>query len=193
MPFATEWTATGIGLMNYPFAKQHLVETGFSEEDVQAMPVPEVLMRHAWDRITHTRDQHIKWYTLPYWQNYMALYQLEKEIQRDVDGDLFGIMNRLLIPALSKAQQKFVKLDQKIAMIRAIEACRIHMSVSSEEALGSWPVTPVNFAGPMDPGTGMPILIRENNGATEIQTYFPYPDKEAEIRLIRVIKRNEKQ
>jgi hypothetical protein len=191
MPFQTEWAATSVGLMNYPFAKKHLVEIGFSKEEVNAMPVPEALLRHAWDEITYTRDQRIKWYSLPYWQSYKALYELEEGMQNEFDGDLFGVMNRLLIPALTKAQQKFVKLDQKIAMLRAIEACRIQLNISRDDPFGAWPVAPVHFAAPVDPGTGMPILVREKDGATELQTFFPYPDKAAETRLIRIIERSE--
>jgi len=181
-----DWLSTGIGLVNYPHAKQLLLELGYTQSEVESMPVLEALIRQAWDLITHTRDERMKWYGLPYWQNYKALGELDEGLNFLNKSDLFSIMNRMLIPALSKAQIKFVTLDQKFTMLRAIEACRMQLALNPEQPLTEWPDVAVHFAAPIDPGTGSPILIRSFEGFTELQTYAPTFNKEPKVRRIRL-------
>jgi hypothetical protein len=182
--FSRDWLSTGVGIVNYPHAKRLLLDVGFTQNEVDSMPVSEALIRQAWEEITHTRDERMKWYGLPYWQNYKALGELDEGNEFLEKADLFSIINRMLIPALSKAQQKFVMLDQKIVMLRAIEACRMQLAMTPDQPLSEWPDVAVHFASPIDPGTGSPILIRSAGDFTELQTYLPVYDEAPKTRLI---------
>ena len=184
--FTRDWLSTGVGLVNYPHAKKLLLDVGFTQNEVDSMPVSEALIRQAWEEITHTRDERMKWYGLPYWQNYKALGELDEGLGFMDKADLFSIINRMLIPALSKAQQKFVMLDQKIAMLRAIEACRMQLAETPDQPLSEWPDVAIDFAAPIDPGTGSPILIRSVGDFTELQTYLPVYNEAPKTRLIRL-------
>jgi len=116
---------TAWSLKMYPEAKRRLIASGRSLEQVEAMPVAQVLAIHHLTEYEHWRDELFKWHAVPYWQASEAWRRAEQDFNEarrtGSGGPLLG-----LLPALRLAKVLTTGLDRDIAALRCIEAIRMY-------------------------------------------------------------------
>jgi hypothetical protein len=147
-------------------AKKFLMARGWSADDVGKMPAAQAVFLSAWARYSDLRSDEVKWMRLP---PSVALAELAKAEHRSAiarakvttDKDYFMMPFLLVHPAFGKVFQAHVRLERRLAALRAVEALRLHAAAHG----GKWPATlgeVTAVAVPDDPATGKPFAYAVN-------------------------------
>jgi hypothetical protein len=129
-------------------ARRRLVEAGLPEERVQRFPGEQVILLDEKREYEVRRDEGMKLMLLPLWQSEALgglIYKRTKEP---------AVFADLLIPAFEKVRRVQARLEQRIALLRHVEALRLYAAEHNAlpSSLSGLPV-PV----PDDPVTGKPF------------------------------------
>jgi hypothetical protein len=129
-------------------ARNRLVEYGIPEELLQRYPVEQVLLLDEMREYQVRRDDTMKIMNLPYWQIQALAAQIDVKKPPAVFADAF-------VPGLFGVRKAQARLDQRIALLRHIEALRIYAA----EHNGSLPAKLADVSVPLpdDPFTGKPF------------------------------------
>jgi hypothetical protein len=148
----------------YPHAKRTLIAQGRTAEDVEALPVVQVILIHALQQYRHHQDELQKWIYLPYAQARAGLMQSARAIRTDLEPG--GAPFHELLPAVQKVYEASVRLDRRIAALRCLEAVRLHAAAHDGKvpaSLKEVTVAPI----PADPATGKQFVYQvEGNRVT---------------------------
>jgi hypothetical protein len=128
-------------------ARGRLVETGISEERLARFPAEQVLLLDEKLAYEVARDDAMKLMNLPSWQ----LEKLAAEIKRPKDAGLFGF----LVPALTKVRRAQGRLEQRLALLRHVEALRLYAAAHEGKLPAKLSDCPVPL--PADPFTDKPF------------------------------------
>ncbi|MFO0909743.1 MAG: hypothetical protein U0794_15580 [Isosphaeraceae bacterium] len=137
----------------YPQARRALIASGRTAAEVDAMPALQVSLLHTYRVYANQRDDMYKWTSLPYYEGYRQLGAFTKA--SPADNPMLAML-QLLMPAINSAKQAEVRLDRRLAALRAIEAIRMHAAAGDGQlpaSLGDVAVAPI----PLDPATGKPF------------------------------------
>jgi hypothetical protein len=174
--------AAAFAVVQYPRAKQYLRGRGFSEAEVEAMPVQEVVLRYQFDSYLTLRDNVFKCMGLPFWQANERVRAAETQIAAEAARNPGGLPFLNLLPSLSRARFIEARCTRHVAMVQAVEALRIYAAShdgkmpASLDELGPIPV-------PINPVTGRAFDYRlENDVATLEQTALPGQEPREGIR-----------
>ncbi len=116
-------------LHGYPRAKRLLVESGRSPEEVEAMPVPQVILMGAMKNHDELRDDMFKWLAFPYPQSRKGTEAAELNLVRvSRSGDEVLPIASTLLPAVQSAKVAEVRIDREIALLQTIEALRLYVA-----------------------------------------------------------------
>jgi hypothetical protein len=129
-------------------ARRRLVEAGLPQERVQRFPGEQVILLDEKREYEARRDEGMKLMLLPLWQSEALgglTYKRTKEPA--VFADLF-------IPAFEKVRRIQARLDQRIALLRLVEALRLY--AAEHNALPN-NLSEVPVPLPDDPVTGKPF------------------------------------
>jgi len=110
-------------LRAYPRAKRFLVERGRSPAEVEAMPVPQVILLATVRSYEESRDDVFKWLALPYAEGSMRGDQ-EALLRRRAGDEIIPLASALL-PAIIAPKSAEVRIDREIALFRVFEALRL--------------------------------------------------------------------
>jgi hypothetical protein len=148
-------------------ARRRLVEYGLAEERVHKFPPDQVLLLDAKWEFEARRDEVMKLTNLPTWQ-YEALVARIKPAKEEALFDS-------LLPALLKVRRAQARLDQRVALLRHVEALRMYAA----EHDGKLPEKLSDIAVPLpdDPFTGKPFRY-EVDGTTAHLRGSPPPGDE---------------
>lgn len=142
-----------------PAARKHLIEVvKLPKERVKAMPAARVLLLHMSNYYHELRDEIFKAVYLPYPQSHRIAVEADKRLKA-ARGTEATRLAHMLLPAIHKVQLAQVRMDRKLAMLRAIEALRMHLAINKGQLpkkLSDVKIVPV----PNDPGTGQPFEYR---------------------------------
>jgi hypothetical protein len=143
-------------------AKKDLVARGWKEKDVAAMPNAQAVMLLTAAVHQEVWDDQVKLFYLPY---PAAAAESAKTRQRAEalrkaypDNPLIAVFS-LLYPAVEKVHAAHVRVDRRLAQLRAVEAVRLHAALNNgavPKALAEVTTVPV----PDDPVTGKPFEYR---------------------------------
>lgn len=157
-----EWqsrlTATAGLMMLYPDAKRRLIEEGMSREELEKMPVAQVVAIQASRAQKRLYHEVFKWSTLPYSQQGTKAEETTKKLVAQMGGPgqitaadpLF--LGRMLLPAVHSAMAAEIRLQTRFAAIQTIEALRMHAAAHDGQlpkALEDVTIVPV----PLNPAT----------------------------------------
>ncbi len=150
----TRHALIGLVAKEYPNAKRALLARGLSPETVETMPVAQVVALHIAGQFRIYCDNTFKWFELPYWQACEGLDAADKELgaARRQGISLAG----MLLPALSRCKLGEAKTERNIAMLRTVEAVRMHAAANQgrlPSQLSDITVVPL----PIDPMSGKPF------------------------------------
>jgi hypothetical protein len=144
--------STALAIKMYPEGKRYLAGRGRSREEIEKMPVVQVVATYAIGSYLQLRDDTFKWFSLPYWQAHEGLRQASRAVvarRMSVSGALFA----MFVPALGRAYFVSARLDREIAALRCIGAVRLHAAANGGKlppGLDEVKIVPV----PLNPVTG---------------------------------------
>jgi hypothetical protein len=150
-------------------ARQRLVDAGFATEQLLGFPADQVIILDEMREAGERRDESMKFMNLPAWQVEM----LSPEAKLKKWGGLFeGI-----VPALHNVRRAQGRLEQRIALLRHVEALRLYAA----EHDGKLPekLSDVAVPLPTDPFTGKPFHY-QGEGSTAHLRGSPPPGREKE-------------
>ena len=153
-----------------PAAKKHLVETRkLSKAKVEAMPPAQVLLLHLVDTYSEFRDDFFKTANLPYQEARRRFARAEDRLKAAPLSEAKQFAQ--LLPAIMKVRSAEMRLGRNIAVLRVIEALRMHTAAHKgrlPDKLSEVTIVPV----PDDPCTGRPFVYeRAGNSATLISRF----------------------
>lgn len=161
-------------LVLLPAARRHLMEEGRTPEQIDAMPVPQIVMLELERQWDVANQAVLKWSRVPEpfrsagWNQEVQLFS-ESCLRRQS----FQIDFNLLRPAIEQGGQAGLRRDRQIAMLRIVEAIRLHAAQEKgqlPDSLEAIKVVPI----PTDPATSQPFLYTVANGAATLEgTPFP--------------------
>jgi hypothetical protein len=159
----------------YPLAREGLLREGMARTEVDEFSAAEVVVRHVGGGYLRHRDEFFKWLGLPYPVARERLARAEAEFEKAiVKQPIENIFVRIFLPALTRAADRFAELDRQFAMLRCVEAIRLHAAQHDLElpaSLDQIEGVPV----PTDPMTGLPFMYRLE-GRTAVLDAAPLPD-----------------
>lgn len=142
----------------YPLAKKFLIERGFSADDVENMPVSEVVLLATFRQYDEMRDELFKWMYLPYPEAIAGMKRGDSKMMEIFrNGQEILPFGSLLLPAVSAAKVAEARTAREIAILRTFEAIRLYAAAHDDqlpEKLSDITDVPV----PIDPVHGTPFI-----------------------------------
>jgi hypothetical protein len=128
-------TATSVKV--YPLAKKRLVKQGLTAEQVEKMPVAQVVAMFTLGRYLHWRDEMGKWQALPWPQAAAGLDRAEKQLEAVANNPEEGWPFTSFLPSFSRAGFITTRLDRKLGAMMTIEAVRLYAAAHEGKAPAS--------------------------------------------------------
>jgi len=149
-------------------SRHRLVEYGLPEERLTRFPADQVILLDEKRELEVRFDDDVKTISFPFWQ----VEALAAQINLKKPPALFA---DLLVPITHNVRRSQGRLDQRIALLRHVEALRLHAA----EHNGTLPakLTDVSVPLPVDPFTGKPFRY-EVTGNTAHLRGSPPPGQE---------------
>lgn len=163
---------TVAALKSYPRAKQSLISKGRTPEQVEAMPVQQVVLIYSYDRYVQWRDDLWKWFDLPYWQARERMAKAQRAFQERGKGLAEGYPFAAFLPDLEKAYYRTTMLDRRIAALQCIEAIRMYAATHD----GRLPASLSDIAeapAPIDPITGRSFAYTQAGNRATLEAAAP--------------------
>lgn len=155
-----------------PAARKYLAEVvGMSAARIEAMPPAEVLLLYLVHLDHEFRDELFKCTYVPYPQSRRLLQEAEARLKSAPDTEAARLV-QMLLPAIPKVQLSQVRLERKLAALRAIEALRMHAAAHGgrlPDKLDEVTIVPV----PNDPGTGKPFEYERDGQTATLSSRIP--------------------
>lgn len=173
----------------YPRAKQELARFGFTHEQVDAMPVIQVIAIHEARVAKYRRDELLKLSYLPYPQAAPLLREFSfTSTPKSASGRLSDMQELFplfkgLHPALEQAMATNVRVDRRLLRLQVIEALRMYAAANNRR----FPAKLADIqegAFAVDPVTGTPISYRLEGQTAVIE--FPMAEIPSYGEIIRV-------
>lgn len=144
--------------------------SGRPDAEVTAMPPAQVLLLYVAGTYRDLQDDTFKITYLPYPQAHARLAEVDR--LRSAAGGEGGRLAKMFLPAIGKSLTRNVGLERKIALLRAVEAVRLHAAEHGgqlPESLDQVTVVPV----PLDPGTGKPFEYLRDGATVTLTSRIP--------------------
>lgn len=167
----------------YPQAKQYLLDKGFSAEQVTNLPVTQVSLMYAVALFDDYFDEVYKWQTFPYWRARPGLAKAEERIRLLQSEQPVAMSLAAMIPAVNKVSFAKARLDRRIAMLRIVEALRLHAAGDGKLAarLDDMREVPI----PIDPVTGKAFEYSANGNSAVLYAGPPHGETASDRNAIR--------
>jgi hypothetical protein len=148
-------------------ARQRLVESGLPDDRVQLFPAAQVILLDEKREFEIRRDGVFKGMALPHWQM-EALAAAAGPAKRK------GLFDDLL-PAVIKVRRAQSRLEQRIALLRHVEAIRLYAAAHDGKLPSQ--LSDVEVPLPVDPFTGKPFGYKVEGQTAFIQGSPPSGEK----------------
>lgn len=114
---ALSWALGG-----YPQAREGLIRYGYSRAEVEAMPVPKVILLYTLKTYEELCDEHFKWCSLPYAQARSKFPEFDRQTAY---REVIPVVS-LILPAVSAAKFAEARCQRDIAALAVLEALRLY-------------------------------------------------------------------
>jgi hypothetical protein len=171
-----------------PAAKQYLIDrAGMKAATVDAMPPAQILVLCMARYAREVYDDHFKAYFLPYPQARVEASAADRRVKANLESTPYPHSEtarfiQAVLPLAIKVQAAQSRLERKLAMLRVVDALRLHARAHGgdlPDRLDQITVVPI----PDDPGTDNPFEY-ERQGATATLT-SRIPDESVESSGLR--------
>jgi hypothetical protein len=172
-------------LRAYPTCKRQLLEANLDRELVEAMDPTQVVVLRWVQVYRELHDEMVIWSRHAPVERRPALKKIDRRLLDDLANRPEAVLANLMLPAISAASTAAVRGDQRIAMLRVVEALRLYAAAHDGKlpaALDDISEVPV----PLDPATSRAFGYRlEGNTAvlTSADRQSVYPDTRIEITI----------
>jgi hypothetical protein len=156
-------------------SRMRLIESGLAEDRVKQLPAQQVILLDEKLDYEIQRDRVLAMTAVPYWEAEKVLAAGNEKLQK---GErLFPLW-----PALIKVRQAAARLDQRLALLRCVEALRIHAAENDGKLPAK--LDDVKLPLPVDPITGKPFSYQlDGDTATLHGTPPAGREKEAQFNV----------
>jgi hypothetical protein len=172
--FPNRWALGFYILRKHEAAKRALIAAGRPRAKVEAMPPLQVALLHAMGEYDRHLDGIIKWQSFSYPQAFEGMQKEDRALRNlraeaiDPRSDAAALpIAPLLLPAVSKVFKARVRVDRRIAGLRAVEAVRAYAAGHD----GKLPATLADVKEvpvPLDPATGKPFRYAVKDGVATL-------------------------
>jgi hypothetical protein len=162
----------GRAIRHYPQAKRWLLERGRSEDEVEQMPVAQVLMIYTLDTYDELRDERFKLAGLPYWQIHDRLHEDNAQLRRVSDEREVMPLAGTLLPAISNVALAQARSDRHFCLARIVEALRLY-AASHDGRLPDRLADVSEVPIPSDPVTGGDFTYHLSGETAVLETPLP--------------------
>lgn len=163
---------TALAIKGYPQARQGLIDLGRTPEQVDAMPVAQVLVLYTLETFDELRDDMFKWFYVPYLEGRGGLQQSGSQlIEKCRRREVFPLAS-MLLPAVTAVHLAGARSERDIAVLRTIEALRLYGAAHRgqlPEKLADLSEVPV----PNDPLSGQPFLYKKTGDTAVLESPAP--------------------
>jgi hypothetical protein len=170
-------------------ARKYLAEVvGMKAARIDAMSPAEMLLRAIFHSHREMRDEVFKTSYLPFVQGRHLLAEAHKRLKALPDTEV-TLLSRLFLPAIQKVRLAEVRIDRRLALLRTIEALRMHAAANGgklPDKLDEVTVAPV----PIDLGTGRPFEYQREGQTATLTSRIPGERLEVAGMRYRVTLRN---
>ncbi len=159
-----------LALGGYPTAKRGLVQQGWPPEEVERMPVAQVLLLYTMRTYDQLRDDTWKWFYLRYWEAAPAEWGWRDLDMQAARREIVPLA-RVLLPAVQAAHFAVARCERTVALLRTLEALRLYGAGHDGRLPASLDkITEVPI--PSDPLFGEPFQyqLREDTAVLEART-----------------------
>ena len=160
-------------LEGYPRAKRFLISQGRSAAEVEAMPVPQVILLYTMRTYDELRDDTFKWMSIPYSEAEKGLEQTDRRLKKaHAEGREIISLATFVMPAMLGAKTAETRIIQKIAALEVLEALRIYAAAHDGQlpnSLRDISEVPV----PLDPFRGEPFRYVRDGNSAKLESPFP--------------------
>jgi hypothetical protein len=142
-------------------AKTRLVDYGITEDRLKKFPADQIILLDEKREYEVRRDEYMKLMNLPTWQVEDRVKDIKptKDAAKK-DTSLFGS----LVPAMQKVRRAQGRIEQRIALLRHVEAIRLYAAEHKDQLPEK--LSDITVPLPVDPFTGKPFRYSlENNTA----------------------------
>jgi hypothetical protein len=155
-----------------PVARKYLAEVArLPAARLDAMSPAELLLLYQLRFLHEIRDELFKVAYLPFPQTRAPAAEVEKALRELPDTEA-AVLPRMFLPALVKVRFAEVRLERKLAMLRTIEALRMHAASQGgrlPDKLDQVTVVPI----PNDPGTDQPFEYQRDGQEATLSNRIP--------------------
>ncbi|MBN1591588.1 MAG: hypothetical protein JW888_18885 [Pirellulales bacterium] len=176
----------GLVLKGYPKARRALIAQGRTADEVDAMPVAQVVMIYTVETFEELRDEQFKWLYLPWWQAAPGMKEANRSLREESQRREIIPVAGMLLPAIQAVKFAEARNERTIALLRTIEALRLH-AASHDGRLPERLTDIAEVPIPIDPLTGRPIECKIADGVATLEVFdsprSKKPDRLIEIRM----------
>ncbi|HEY7153581.1 MAG TPA: hypothetical protein VH575_06450 [Gemmataceae bacterium] len=149
-------------------ARRRLSKYGIPTERLTRFPADQVILLDEKREYETRRDEAMKFMILPTWQ----VEKLAVRTKPSQEPALFAS----LVPFLEKVRQAQGRLEQRIALLRHVEALRMYAAKHE----GQWPekLSDIELPLPVDPFTGKPFVYKSEGETAHLRGTPPRSYKE---------------
>lgn len=155
-----------------PAARKYVADRlGKTAAEVEAMPPAQILLLFIRGVYVDHRDDMFKIAYLPFAQAWPLLPAARDRLNSAPKSEGV-VLGKLFLPALAKVIGRLNVLDRKFAMLRTIEAIRLHAAANGgtlPDALEQVTIVPV----PSDPATGKPFEFKREGSTITLSSRLP--------------------
>jgi hypothetical protein len=148
-------------------ARRFLTEHGYPADKVAKYPVQQVLYSKLLLKGNIFRDEALKWMNVPYWQAESYLAELENP-----PADIEEKLSRMTGIAIPKVLSAHVRLEQRLALLRTVEAIRLEATKNGGKLPAN--LAEIHLPVPVDPVTGKAFAYKID-GMTALLEGKPVP------------------
>lgn len=168
-------------LGGYTFCKRRLISQGRDPAMVEAMPVTQVIVL-TWVQTYFERlDEVVAFVERPDAEVRQALENLEKG-SYSIHAEPHEYLARMLLPAVRAAKRAFTRQEQRVAVLRVIEALRLYAAAHDGRLpaqLAEIDAVPL----PLDPAAGTPFSYELKDGTAILRPATFYEEVRYEITV----------
>jgi hypothetical protein len=159
-------------------ARARLVDSGKSARAVARMPAVQVMLLDQTRELEERHDAALKWLSVPYWKA-QAAGAGSTPTRQEKEWLLTD-----LVPAVSKVHRAQARLQQRLALLRVVEALRLHAAAHG----GKLParLADVEVLLPVDPFTGQPFIYKVDGKKAIIQGTPPRGDEKVALYNVQI-------
>jgi hypothetical protein len=162
----------------HPKAKAFFVKQGRSEEELEALPVTQLVLMYGLAQWDHYFDAVYRWHNVPYWQARAGIKKATEERKQAFrDHPEAMVLGQHFLPANEAVFLVKARLDRRLAALQVVEAIRLHATANQghlPESLDDLRDVPL----PLDPVTGRGFEYALGEGSARL--YAPPPPGEVE-------------